>query len=144
MERKRIRPGLRWPKPEQNGEKSLFIIPLIPCHFPSSHISSRILLQSCATLCDPMDCSLPGSSVHGILQAGILEWLAMPSSRGPPDPGTEPRSLLSPALAGGFSTTSATWEPLCSHFCHPSSSSSFASSVINRFSLVCCLQSFFL
>ena len=33
-------------------------------------------------LCDPMDCSLPGSSVHGILQARILEWVAMPSSRG--------------------------------------------------------------
>ena len=34
------------------------------------------------TLCNPMDCSPPGSSVHGILQAGILEWAAMPSSRG--------------------------------------------------------------
>ena len=40
------------------------------------------LLQSCLTLCSPMDCSLPGSSVHGILQARILEWVAMPSSRG--------------------------------------------------------------
>ena len=40
------------------------------------------LLQSCLTLCDPMDCSLPGSSVHGILKAKILEWVAMPSSRG--------------------------------------------------------------
>ena len=39
-------------------------------------------LQSCLTLGDPMDCSLPGSSVHGILQARILEWVAMPSSRG--------------------------------------------------------------
>ena len=39
-------------------------------------------LQSCLTLCDPMDCSLPGSSVHGISQARILEWVAMPSSRG--------------------------------------------------------------
>ena len=37
--------------------------------------------QSCATLCNPMDCSPPGSSVHGILQARILEWVAMPSSR---------------------------------------------------------------
>ena len=35
-------------------------------------------LQSCLTLCDPMDCSLPGSSVHGILQARILEWVVMP------------------------------------------------------------------
>ena len=39
-------------------------------------------LQSCPILCDPMDCSLPGSSVHGILQTRILEWVAMPSSRG--------------------------------------------------------------
>ena len=39
-------------------------------------------LQSCLTLCDPMDCSPPGSSVHRILQARILEWVAMPSSRG--------------------------------------------------------------
>ena len=39
-------------------------------------------LQSWPTLCDPMDCSLPGSSVHGISQARILEWVAMPASRG--------------------------------------------------------------
>ena len=39
-------------------------------------------LRSCVTLCDPMDCSPPGSSVHGILQARILQWVAMPSSRG--------------------------------------------------------------
>ena len=38
--------------------------------------------QSCPILCDPMDCSPPGSSVHGILQARILEWVAMSSSRG--------------------------------------------------------------
>ena len=38
--------------------------------------------QSCLTLCDPMDCSPPGSSVHGILQARIFEWVAMPFSRG--------------------------------------------------------------
>ena len=36
-------------------------------------------LPSCLTLCDPMDCSPPGSSVHGILQARLLEWVAMPS-----------------------------------------------------------------
>ena len=39
-------------------------------------------LQSCPTLCDPVDCSLPGSSVHGILRARILEWVAILSSRG--------------------------------------------------------------
>ena len=38
--------------------------------------------QSCPTLCDPMDCRLPGSSVLGILQARILEWVAIPFSRG--------------------------------------------------------------
>ena len=40
------------------------------------------VIQSCLTLCDPMDCSLPGSSVHGILQAGILEWVATSFPRG--------------------------------------------------------------
>ena len=39
-------------------------------------------LQSCLTLCSPMDCSPPGSSLHGILQARVLEWVAMPPSRG--------------------------------------------------------------
>ena len=38
--------------------------------------------QSCLTLCDPLDYSLPGSSVHGILQARVLEWVAIPSSSG--------------------------------------------------------------
>ena len=40
------------------------------------------ILQVCPTLCDPMDCSPPGSSVHGVLQARVLEWVSMPSSRG--------------------------------------------------------------
>ena len=42
--------------------------------------------------CDPVDCSLPRSSVHGILQARILEWVAIPSSGGLPDPGIKPWS----------------------------------------------------
>ena len=41
-----------------------------------------LVAQLCPTLCNPMDCSLPGSSVHGILQARTVEWVAMPSSRG--------------------------------------------------------------
>ena len=41
-----------------------------------------LVTQSCLTFCNPMDCNPPGSSVHGILQARILEWVAMPSSRG--------------------------------------------------------------
>ena len=43
-------------------------------------------LQSCLILCDPMDCSPPDSSVHGIIQTRILEWVAMPSSRGSSQP----------------------------------------------------------
>ena len=50
-------------------------------------------LQSCPTLCNPMDCSLPISSVHGILQARIPEWVAIPSSRDLPDPGIKLPSL---------------------------------------------------
>ena len=56
-----------------------------------------------------MDRSPPGSSVHAILQARIMEWVAMPSSRGSPDPGIESTSLMSPEMAGRFYTTSSTW-----------------------------------
>ena len=66
--------------------------------------------QSCPTLCDPMDCSPPGFSVYRIFQARILEWLAISFSRDLPNPGIELVSLESPALAGGFFTTGATWE----------------------------------
>ena len=45
-----------------------------------------LITQSCLTLCDPMDGSTPGSSVHGIFQAGILEWLAIPFSWGSSQP----------------------------------------------------------
>ena len=51
--------------------------------------------QSCLTLCNPMDCSPPGSSIHGILKARILEWIAVLFSQDLPNPGIEPRS---PAL----------------------------------------------
>ena len=50
---------------------------------------AALVLQWYPTPCDSMDCSLPGSSVHGILQAGILEWVAMPPSRDLPDPRIE-------------------------------------------------------
>ena len=50
-------------------------------------------LQLCPTLCDPMDCSLPGSSVCGILQARILEWVVMPSFRILPIQGLNPGLL---------------------------------------------------
>ena len=63
--------------------------------------------HSYLTLCNPMDCSPPGSSVHGIFQARILEWVAISSSRGffRPNPGIEPLSFtspMSPAFTCGF------------------------------------------
>ena len=58
--------------------------------------------------CDPMDCNLPSSSVHGILQARILEWVAMPPPGDLPNPGIEPESLMSSTLASKDFTTSTT------------------------------------
>ena len=60
-----------------------------------------VVAQSCLTLCNTEDCSPPGSSVHGILQARILEWVAMPSSRGSSQP--RDRAQVS-RIAGGFFT----------------------------------------
>jgi len=57
-----------------------------------------------------MDCSLPSCSVHGIFQARILEWVPCAPPGDLPEPGIKPTSLASPTLAGGFFTTSATWE----------------------------------
>ena len=63
------------------------------------------LLQLCPALCNPVDCSPPGSSVHGMLQARILEWVSMPSSKGSsqprdlPNPGIKPRSLALRAVS---------------------------------------------
>ena len=54
-----------------------------------------------------MNCSPPDSSVHGILQARILEWVAISFSRGSAQSGIEFMSFMSPALAGGFFTTAA-------------------------------------
>ena len=83
------------------------------------------LLQLCRALCDTMDCSPPGSSVHGILQARILEWAAISFSGGIfLTPGIE---CVSPAWADRFFTTSTTWErksesevaQLCPTLCDP-------------------------
>ena len=69
-----------------------------------------VSLQSCLALCNPMNCSLPGSSVYEILQARIVEWVAMPPPGDLPDPGIKPVSLMSHALAGRFFHSSATSE----------------------------------
>ena len=75
-------PHLHWPLPPWSPPSSLWLTP------PE-------VAQLCLTLCDPMDCSLPGSSVNGIFQARILEWGAIYFSRGSSHPGIEPGS---PAL----------------------------------------------
>ena len=54
--------------------------------------SESEVAQSGLTLCDPMDCSLSGSSVHGIFQARVLEWIAFPSPGDLPNPGIKPGS----------------------------------------------------
>ena len=66
----------------RNARKQLYMI-----GYSLSRIRAK-LLESCPALCDPMDCSLPGSSIHGILQSRILEYVAMPSSRGSFQPRT--------------------------------------------------------
>ena len=68
--------------------------------------------QSCPTLCDPMDCSLPGSSVHGIFQVRILERSAIPSSKGTSQP--RGQTLLSCVFSVGkwILYHWATWEAL--------------------------------
>ena len=58
----------------------------------------------------PIDCSMPGSSVHGIFQQEYWSGLLFPTPGDLPDPGIKPESLASPAMAGGFFTTRATWE----------------------------------
>ena len=71
-----------------------------------------LLLRSTASwLCSPMDCSPPGSSVHGILQARThRSGLLCPPPGHLPNAGIKPESLASPTLAGGFFTISTTWE----------------------------------
>ena len=63
-----------------------------------------LVAQSCPTLCDPIDCSLPGSSVHGILQARILEWVAVSFSRGSSWPRDWSGISYVSCIAGGFFT----------------------------------------
>ena len=71
-----------------------------------------LVTQSCPPLYNPMDYSRPGASVHGILQARILEWVAMPSSRGSSQ--ASDRTQVS-HIAGGFLTSWATREARETH-----------------------------
>ena len=75
-----------------------------------------LVVQLCLTFCDPMNCSLPSSSVHGILQVRMLEWIAMPFSKGSSLP--RDRTQVS-HIAGGFFTVWAQGSPymyiICVH-----------------------------
>ena len=74
-----------------------------------------LVTQSCPIPCDPMNCILPVSSVRGILQARILEWVAIPFSRRSSRPRIEPVSPASPALAGGLLIPEPPEKPLLQH-----------------------------
>ena len=71
---------------KKKTKKTYICISVCVCACPHAQ------LLSCIQLCDPMDCSPPGSSVHGISQARILEWVAIPSPGDLCDPGIEPGS----------------------------------------------------
>ena len=93
-----------------NCSTSLFLLSVFYCAWPVHSTLFYVLClfaQLCPTLCDPRDCSPPGSSVHGILQATTLEWAAMPSSRGSSRP--RDRTQVS-HVAGRFLTSWATRE----------------------------------
>ena len=101
-----------FPTQELNCEGSVKAVYCHPAYliYKQSACMCAQSLQSCSTLCDPMECSPPVSSAHGILQARILEWVTMPSSRGSFWPRDWTCISMCPVLAGGFFTTSATWE----------------------------------
>ena len=88
-----------------------------PLHNKVEYAVYLLLSCSCSvaklrpTLCDPMDCSLMGSSVHRIFQARILEWVAISSSRDLSNTGTEPASLAFTTSVGGFFTTEPPGKP---------------------------------
>ena len=95
--------GLLFPTPgdlPKSGIKPIFLVSpalavdsLPLCHLGRplwEYAAAAKSLQSCPTLCDPVDCSLPGFSVHGIFQAKILEWVAISFSRGSSQPGFDP------------------------------------------------------
>ena len=80
----------------------------------SIHESESEVAQSCPTLCDPMDCSLSGASVHGIFQARVLEWIAISFSRGSSQPRN--RTLVSRIAVRRFTIRANTWTQIMSNF----------------------------
>ena len=90
-----------------SSSKTRDTIMMGPPTWPHLTLVKVLVTQSCLTLCDPVDCSPPGSSVHGLSQAGILEWVAIPFSR----ESSQPRDwTLVSYTAGRFFTIWATGE----------------------------------
>ena len=97
------------PFPRTSSAFCCFLL-LFEAHLPFrclSQLRGCVYAQLCPTLCDPVDCSPPGYSVHGLLQARILEWVAISFFRSF-YPGIKP---WSPSLAGGFFTTESPRKP---------------------------------
>ena len=76
------------------------------------------LLQLCLTFCDPVDCSLPGSCVHGSLRQEYWSGLPCPPPGDLPNPGIELKSPGSPALASGSSPIAPPGKPMCPFIIH--------------------------
>ena len=92
-----------------HSSSHLFIFPTIHPLLKHLCVCKCLVPQSYPTLCDPMDCSPPGSSVHEILQARILAWVAIPFSRG----SSRPRDWTQVScIAGRFFTVCAIGKPL--------------------------------
>ena len=75
-------------------------------------VSPCLLIQSCPTLCDSMDCSPPDSSVHGIFQAKILKWVSISSSRGSCWPRDWNQVSSVSRIRGKFFTAEPSWKPI--------------------------------
>ena len=81
-------------------------------HSPNkSPTTGTVCAQSCPTLCNPVDCIPPGSSVHGVFQQEYWSGLPCPTPGDLFNPGIEPASLISPALAGRFFTAETPEKP---------------------------------
>ena len=93
-------------------------------------------LQLCPAVCDPVARGPPGSSVHGILQAGVLEWVAVCSCRGSSRPRDGTQVSYVSCIAGGFFTTSAIWEALVSLELYTQSCHSRMRCEISQFHLI--------
>ena len=117
-----------WKKPVTKDHRLWFYTYKIPRFDRSIEVENRLVVTMACycclaahlrpTLCDPMDCSPPGSSVHVTSQARILEWVAISFSKGSSRPGIKPAS---PALAGGFITSWPPGKPCCCCCCSAAS-----------------------